>query len=142
MSSENSTGRVRATAVVVRGGEVLLVRDRGRRRFSLPGGGVRKGEPSISAAARELYEELGMKATSMERLRECDFTGTANKHRVCLITEFEGYPHLKGHELDKFIWWDMKYPLPAFSHVRVILSQLDRLGKLSGLRLRAGDDGT
>ena len=51
--------RLRATVVAFRDNKVLLVMDKGRRRYSLPGGGVNKGEPSIAAAARELYEESG-----------------------------------------------------------------------------------
>ena len=54
--------RIRGTAVVFRDGKVLLVRDRGKYKFSLPGGGTKRNEPSISSAVRELYEELGMRA--------------------------------------------------------------------------------
>jgi hypothetical protein len=36
--------RERGVAVVIRHGKVLLVRDRGKHRFSLPGGGIKKGE--------------------------------------------------------------------------------------------------
>jgi len=46
--------RQRGVAVVIRHGEVLLVRDKGKHRFSLPGGAIKKGEPTVSAAAREL----------------------------------------------------------------------------------------
>ena len=42
--------RQRATAVVVRNGAVLLVRDRGHRKFSLPGGGIHRGEAVADAA--------------------------------------------------------------------------------------------
>lgn len=46
--------RLRATVVAIRNDSVLLVMDRGRNRYSLPGGEVNRGEPSIAAAAREL----------------------------------------------------------------------------------------
>jgi ADP-ribose pyrophosphatase YjhB (NUDIX family) len=46
--------RKRDVAVVIKYGKVLLVRDRGKHRFSLPGGGTEKGEHTVSAAAREL----------------------------------------------------------------------------------------
>ena len=130
MGSQGPTKRVRATAVIARDGKVLLVRDRGKHRFSLPGGGLKKGEPTLSAAARELYEELGLRATSIERLRECDFRGKASKHKVCLVTEFDGHPHIQGHELSEFRWWDTKDNVPVFAHVRFILSRLDELGRL------------
>jgi ADP-ribose pyrophosphatase YjhB (NUDIX family) len=46
--------RIRGTAVVFRNGKVLLVRDNGHHRFSLPGGGVKHNEPPLAAAIREL----------------------------------------------------------------------------------------
>lgn len=112
--------RQRGVAVVIRHGRVLLVRDRGKHRFSLPGGAKKKGEPTVSAAARDLREELGLEATKVTRLRHCDFRGAVSNHRVCLI-EATGEPHLKGHELNKFMWWDMKEEIPVYTHVKQIL---------------------
>ena len=117
--------RRRGTAVVIRKGRVLLVRDRGRSRFSLPGGGIKKGEPTVSAAARELYEELGLRAQEVTRLHHCDYKSPLTEHRVCLI-EASGEPHLLGHELNKYIWWDMKTPIQVFGHVTVILNAYQR----------------
>jgi 8-oxo-dGTP diphosphatase len=116
--------RQRGVAVVIRKGRVLLVRDRGRHHFSLPGGAIKKGEPTVSAAARELYEELGLKAIKATRRRDCDFKGAVSKHRVCLIQAI-GRPHLRGHELDKYIWWDMKKSIPVYAHVTQILRKLE-----------------
>jgi 8-oxo-dGTP pyrophosphatase MutT (NUDIX family) len=112
--------RRRGTAVVIRKEKVLLVRDKGKGRFSLPGGGINKGEPTVSAAARELYEELGLRAQKVIRLHHCDFKSSMTEHRVCLI-EASGEPRLRGHELNEFIWWDMKTPVPIFGHVTAIL---------------------
>ena len=117
--------RKRGTAVVIRGGKVLLVRDRGRHHFSLPGGAIKRGEPTVSATARELHEELGLHVIKVTRLRGCDFRGAVSEHKVCLI-EASGEPHLRGHELDKFIWWDMKERGPVYTHVNVILSKIQR----------------
>jgi len=114
--------RQRGTALLIRHGKVLLVRDRGRHKFSLPGGGIHDGEPTVSAAARELHEELGLHVTSVKRLKNCDFEGSLSKHKVCLI-EADGEPVLKGHELDKYVWWDMKTQIPIFAHVSVILKR-------------------
>ena len=115
--------RQRGVAVVIRHGEALLVRDRGKHQFSLPGGGIKKGEPTASAAARELYEELGLKAIKVTRRRDCDFKSPVTNHRVCLI-QASGTPRLRGHELNKFIWWDMKKPIPVYAHVQYILGKL------------------
>ena len=115
--------RQRGTAIVIRNGKVLLVRDKGHNKFSLPGGGIHKEEPTVSATARELYEELGLHVTSVKRLRRCDFKGSLNEHKVCLI-KANGEPHLRGHELDRFIWWDIKTPIQVYSHVTNILKKL------------------
>lgn len=117
--------RARGTAVVIRNGKVLLVRDKGRHHFSLPGGAIKKGEPTVSAAARELYEELGLHVIKVTRLRKCDFRGAVSEHKVCLI-EASGEPRLRGHELDKFIFWDMKRPIPVYAHVKYILGKIQK----------------
>jgi len=117
--------RERGVAVVIRHGKVLLVRDKGKHRFSLPGGAIKKGEPTVSAAARELYEELGLKAVKATRRRDCDFKGAVSQHRVCLI-EANGNPRLRGHELDKFIWWDMKTPVLIYAHVKHIVKKIHK----------------
>ena len=114
--------RKRATAVVIKNGKVLLVRDKGKQKFSLPGGGIHKDEPTLSAAIRELYEETGLRATKAIRLRDCDYKGSKNEHRVCLI-EANGEVRLK-HEIDRFVWWNMKQTLPVYPHVRYILSKV------------------
>jgi len=121
--SKQAHMRARGTAVVFRNGKVLLVRDKGKHKFSFPGGGVNHNEPSLAAAIRELYEELGMSARKAERLFRCDFKGSLSKHKVSLL-ETEDEPHLRGKELDKFIWWDMKADIPRYSHVDYILKRL------------------
>ena len=120
--------RARGTAVVLKDGKVLLVRDRGKHKFSLPGGGTHHNEPSMAAAIRELYEELGMRARKAERVFKCDFKGSLSHHKVSLI-ETDDEPRLQSNEIDKFIWWDMKTDIPRFSHVDQILSKI--LSKLS-----------
>lgn len=115
--------RQRATAVVIKNGNILLVKDKGHSKFSLPGGGINAAEPTISAVSRELFEELGLTANKVTRLRHCDFKGSLSQHKVCLV-EVRGEPHLRGHELDKFIWWDMKEEILVYSHVKQILKKL------------------
>jgi len=119
--------RKRGTAVVIRHGRVLLVKDKGAHRYSLPGGCCHKGERSYQAAARELYEETGLKAKKITWIGL--FNGAVSKHRAFLI-EAEGHVHLKGRgskggsELRTYTWWDMKSPLLIYGHVKVILNML------------------
>jgi 8-oxo-dGTP pyrophosphatase MutT (NUDIX family) len=50
-------------ALVLRGDEILLVRHRaGRTPWSLPGGGISRGETLVQAALREICEEGGCRA--------------------------------------------------------------------------------
>ncbi len=119
----NTPSRIRGTVLVFKNHHVLLVRDKGKTRYSLPGGGVNENEPSMAAAVRELFEELGMSARKAERLFRCDCEGSLSKHKVTLI-ETDGEPRLRGKELDKFIWWDMKSEIPRYSHVDRILKKL------------------
>jgi len=77
----------------------------------------------MGAAVRELFEELGMSAHKAQRVFECDFEGSLSKHKVSLI-ETDDEPRLRGKELDKFIWWDMKTDVPRYAHVDQILKKL------------------
>ena len=54
-----------ALACVRVGGAVLLIRQSYRRAWTLPGGGIRPGEPPGTAAQRELMEELGISAPAL-----------------------------------------------------------------------------
>ena len=54
-----------ALACVRVGGAVLLIRQSYRRTWTLPGGGIRPGEPPGTAARRELMEELGLPAPAL-----------------------------------------------------------------------------
>ncbi|MFC1848473.1 NUDIX domain-containing protein [Chloroflexota bacterium] len=118
--------RKRATAVIVRGGKVLLVKHRGQRHFSLPGGGMKLGESVLAAIARELYKELKLEAQNIKRLEHCDFDSVATRHYVCMV-ETEGEPIPRRLEVAKFIWWDMKEHIPIFPHVGKTLNRV--LGK-------------
>ena len=60
MSRESHRKRRRATMVAVQNGRILLVKERGAHRFSLPGGGIERREGVIEAACRELREETGL----------------------------------------------------------------------------------
>jgi 8-oxo-dGTP diphosphatase len=115
--------RKRGVAVVIRDGKVLLVRDKHRKHYSLPGGGYHKGERSYDAAARELYEETGLRAKQMTWLGS--FKGSVSEHRAYLI-QADGHVHLRGRELATYMWWDMKSPVPVFAHVKAILSMIPR----------------
>jgi len=117
--------RERATAVIFKYNKVLLVRDKGKHAYSMPGGGFKKGESTIQACIREVVkEELGgINVVFAKRLRNCDLDGRRAKHKVCLL-EIQGNPYIaQRHEIDKIIWWDMKSKLSVQGHVRYILKK-------------------
>lgn len=115
--------RDRATAVVNRDGCLLVVRDRGFRHFSLPGGGVHSGERPIDAAVRELKEETGLQAVSVAPLFQCTTSDIFNTYHVYHI-EAEGELRIDPHELGEAFWWDGKRGLPLFGYVKHVLRQL------------------
>ena len=120
LSRGGTLPRRRATLVMRREGRILLVRDRGRSSYGLPGGGIEDGELSIVAAARELYEETGLEATAIRYL--FSFEGKYNTHSVYEV-EADGEAAVRG-EIDWFIWWDMKDDTPVYPHVRGILARI------------------
>ena len=120
LSQVGTLPRHRATLVMRREGRILLVRDRGRSSYGLPGGGIEDGELPIVAAARELHEETGLEATAIRYL--FSFAGKYNVHRVYEV-EADGEAAVRG-EIDCYIWWDMKDDTPVYPHVEGILARL------------------
>ena len=109
----------KAVAVVIKDSKVLLVRDRGKYRFSFPGGEIRKGEHPSSAAARALLDKTGLVVKRYAGLGS--FKGLVTDYRVCLI-EATGHVYLhRGSGLNKYIWWNMKSPVYVYNNVKLIL---------------------
>ena len=95
--------RNRATALVISEGKLLLVRERGAKHWSLPGGGMKKSEDPIEAACRELDEETKLLATSATYLFH--YESPSQRHHVCLL-EAEGKVELLREELGDYRWWN------------------------------------
>lgn len=89
--------RPAASAVVLRGGEVLLV-ERGKGAaeglWSLPGGHVEAGETALRAAIREVREETGLAVRILGFLAEHDVAIPATVERAAVtyvISVFFGF---------------------------------------------------
>ena len=108
----------RATAVAVQDGKCLLVQERRARRFSLPGGRIRPGEPGRSAVTRELYEETGLRAQDPTFVGYHE--GHYATHQVYLL-EANGEVRLNRHELSNYLWWDGTDSLLLHRHVSEIV---------------------
>ena len=109
--------RTRATAIVTCGENILLVRDRGRPTYALPGGGIEDGEHPESAVVRELLEETTLKATAVTHL--FTFGGKYNDHEVFHV-EAMGEVSI-NEEVEGITWWDGADETPVYPHVRGIL---------------------
>ena len=113
------TPRQRATAIVTRDGRVLLVRDKWRPAFMLPGGGIDEGEAPEVAVVRELQEETTLTATAVRYLFTHD--GKYNHHHVFGV-EVCGDVNIANDPLVvEFTWWDGGPETPVHPHVTEIL---------------------
>jgi len=82
----------RTRVIVTSAGKILLVKDwLGDGSWSLPGGGLHRGEEAMSGAVRELWEETGLRVTVTElrflgqmNLRGHGFSIVGNCYRLKL----------------------------------------------------------
>ena len=121
-NAPNPPLRRRATAIVTRDGRALLVRDRGRQAFALPGGGVQHGELPIYALARELYEETTLAATAVTYI--ATHSGKYNRHYVFGVQARGEVDVSRDATVEEFAWWDGASDIPVHPHVTQILGDL------------------
>lgn len=119
---------VGTSAVVVRDGAVLLGRRRGAHGagdWSFPGGKVEAGEPAAQAVARELEEETGLSARTIEPITWTDDVFVADGlHYVTLhhLVEAVGDPVVREPDkVREWTWhrWD-DLPGPLFGPVAAL----------------------
>ena len=116
-----SSLRQRATAILVRDERVLLVRDRDRPSFALPGGGIEADELAISAVARELHEETTLVPSTIAYLFQ--HGGKRNYHHVFLV-DAHGEVNVRGDaDVEEFFWWDRVQSISVYPHVVEILDR-------------------
>ena len=121
----NEIPRQRATAIVERDGRVLLVRDKWRPAFMLPGGGIDEGESPEVAVARELQEETTLTATAVQYLFTHD--GKYNHHHVFSVQADGDVDIAHDPMVVEFAWWDGKADVPVHPHVNAILDRMKRI---------------
>lgn len=85
-------------------GRILLVRDRGKRIFSLPGGKIERGEDARRAALRELQEETGINLTRAVRLFK--HVGGSRVHEVFKSDVRADSRGKARAEIAQIKWWD------------------------------------
>jgi 8-oxo-dGTP diphosphatase len=92
----------RATVICWRDGRILLV-ERGRGRWSLPGGTIRRCESALQAAARELEEETTL---VFDDFRFQFLFGGLNKRHQVFVAELTGAAMPKpNNEIRRCRWF-------------------------------------
>ena len=113
--------RRRATVVAEQDGMVLLVRERGARRYGLPGGGIEGRESVIEAACREIREETGLTVVRAEYL--FDHEGYVMFNQVVRAV-VQGRVRLQRRELDAYLWWDGDDDISMIPSAKAILERV------------------
>jgi 8-oxo-dGTP pyrophosphatase MutT (NUDIX family) len=115
---------------VLDGDRVLLVRHTyGPRHWDLPGGTMRRGEPPINAARREMAEELGITILDWHALGELHVTAYAKRDTLhCFHAELGGRTiSIDRGELDTASWFDRQaLPDGIGPYVEPILALIGR----------------
>ncbi|SQD99954.1 MULTISPECIES: NUDIX domain-containing protein [unclassified Parafrankia] len=120
-----------ALVALWRGDDLLLVRDRRRECWELPGGTIEPGETPRQAAVRELREESGYEAEALVFAGLAHF-GLAAPSRTEYAAVFTGragasHPFTPDAEIATITWWDGTRPLPGRVQVMdVALARLSR----------------
>lgn len=116
--------RVRAGVILVSGGRLAVIRRvrEGRTYYVIPGGGVEEGETPEQAAAREAYEELGVRVELGPLAATVSFNGNTQYYFGARVVDGEFgtgvWPDLAGQDLSQ---------RGSYTPVWVDLSQVESL---------------
>ena len=119
-NSSSKKKRLRATVIVEQDDYVLLIKEKSARRYSLPGGGIEKGESVMEAALRELREETKLNVIKAERL--FDHEGTTQSHKVVWAL-VRGNVQIQQKELSEYKWWNRQDDVPLIDSAKAILGR-------------------
>lgn len=105
--------RFTSTALIVRGGRVLLGKRTSKVRFAgmwdAFGGHREAGETPVHTLVRELFEELGIRVTEAKFLHEYEDRDPTSKqtyhHHLYLVTGWRGEPRIANDEHSEIRWF-------------------------------------
>ncbi|MFP3963052.1 NUDIX hydrolase [Actinomadura fulvescens] len=121
-----------ALAAVWCGPHLLLVYDRFRQQWELPGGGIDPGEAPLQAAVRELYEESGLDLPALVLAGYARFwlSTPPRQEYAAVYTADVAERHddfTPNEEIGAIRWWDATTPLPEEAQILdVTLARLVR----------------
>lgn len=138
---EKQRPRVGVGVVVVKEGKVLLGKRKGAHgagTWSIAGGHLEYGESLEKCATRELAEETGLKALSIQLGPWTNDVIDEDRHYISLfvfVDQFEGEPQLlEPEKCEGWEWFDWNnLPSPIFLTVRSLIHKMgiDRLKRIS-----------
>jgi 8-oxo-dGTP diphosphatase len=117
---------------------LLLVFDRFRGQWELPGGRIDPGETPLQAAVRELHEESGLHLPALTLAGYARFWLTAppRSEYAAVYTAHTATRHqdfTPDHEISAICWWDTTRPPPSDTQIiDATLEQHTRLGQHPG----------
>ena len=127
----SSMARITATALLVRGGRVLLGKRTSTIRFAgmwdAFGGHLEPGEGAEEALRRELREELGIRVTEarfLEVYEDVDPTSRETfRHHLFLVSGWEGESRIANEEHSEIRWFSAEEAcvLDLMSHLQAAI---------------------
>jgi 8-oxo-dGTP diphosphatase len=120
-----------ALVVVVADGKVLLVHNRWRQEWELPGGMIDDGETARQAAGRELMEEAGLVAADLDYAGLARFRLEPDKRQeYAAVYRTEHAGALEGfevnEEVDEIMWWNPAEDVPGLCAIDAWLARAAR----------------
>ncbi len=112
---------IAARALLFKDGKVLMVREKGKRHWSFPGGGVKEDSDIESGLKREMLEELSLKITNIRKY--CEYTHVWSKsgdirRDVFFLVDADVDTIKIDNEIEECVWFDygfQEYNLPMNS---------------------------
>ncbi len=116
--------RIRATAVVIKDGKVLLIHRKNEKEFYVfPGGGVEEGETVEQAILRELMEETSI-IVKINKILEHKIYDDGTENYAYLCDYISGEPYLADNSPEKI---EMKDGIEYYNPVWVDIKDLENL---------------